>query len=243
VAIATKHVAWVTGGASGIGAAVVSQLAEEGSTVGVLDLQSPEPGVVWQAVDVGDPDSVDAAVEDLRRHIGWPDQLVLCAGIAGEGHSVSDYPLEVWSRVLAVNLTGALVILRRTFPEMCQRGFGRIVTVSSGTAVRPGAGTAGYAASKAGLIALTKVVALEGAPHGVTANVVAPGITDTPMTRLSFGDRDALRRAASHSPIANPQGEVLEPGDVAAAIVFLCREQSSRITGQVLHVNGGSIMP
>jgi NAD(P)-dependent dehydrogenase (short-subunit alcohol dehydrogenase family) len=157
-----EHTAWVTGGSSGIGAAVVPRLSDDGSQVTILDLQPPGHDVPWHAVDLGDAESVTRGLDGLSRTTGWPDQLVLCAGIAGESHGIGDYPLDLWSRSLAVNLTSAMLILRQVFPEMCQRGSGRIVTISSGMAIRAGPGAAGYATSKAGLIALTKVVAMEG---------------------------------------------------------------------------------
>jgi NAD(P)-dependent dehydrogenase (short-subunit alcohol dehydrogenase family) len=144
---------------------------------------------------------------------------------------------------MAVNLTGAFHVTRAVLGGMIERGYGRIVNVASGTAVRVSPGAAAYAASKAGLIALTKAVALEGAAHSVTANAVAPGLVDTPMTRRLMPTDEALSTAATSSPIANPMGTVLSPDDIAHAIHFLCQTRSGRITGQVLHVNAGALMP
>jgi NAD(P)-dependent dehydrogenase (short-subunit alcohol dehydrogenase family) len=180
VPIGSGRLAWVTGGSSGIGAAVASRLAGEGAEVVVLDIQEPASGAVrWQRLDLADRDEVTGQIPRLAAANAWPDIVVLCAGQTANA-PIDGYPLEYWDRLLAVNLTGALLVVRDTLPRMCERRYGRIVAISSGTAMRPGAGTAGYAASKAGLIALMKVAAIEGALAGVTANTVAPGITDTP---------------------------------------------------------------
>jgi NAD(P)-dependent dehydrogenase (short-subunit alcohol dehydrogenase family) len=145
--------------------------------------------------------------------------------------------------VLGVNLTGAFHVTRAVLGGMIERRAGRIVNIASGTAVRVSAGAAAYASSKAGLIAFTKAVAAEGAPFGVTANAVSPGLVDTAMTRRLMPTDDALQAAATSSPIANPMGVVLTPEDIAHAVVFLCHPASGRITGQVLHVNAGALMP
>jgi NAD(P)-dependent dehydrogenase (short-subunit alcohol dehydrogenase family) len=235
--------AWVTGGSSGIGRAVVDRLVATGTNVGVLDVADPGRGdVTYQPCDLADPASVTTAVAALEGTLGPPDGLVLCAAVAAsqpvEGHDES-----TWRRVLEVNLTSAMLVLSHVLGPMRARGSGRIVSLASGTAVRVGPGSAAYATSKAGLIALTKTVALEAAADGITANVVAPGLTDTPMTRAAFGSSQGVAQAAVEGPLANPQGSPLEPDDVAAAVVFLLGEDASRITGQVLHVNAGSLMP
>jgi 2-hydroxycyclohexanecarboxyl-CoA dehydrogenase len=241
--------AWVTGGASGIGRATVARLADEGAHVGVLDMD--EAGAVEVAArydgggvrcDVADPRSVDAAVGVLVERVGVPDILVNAAGISMSA-PVAVHDEASWERVMAVNLTGAFHVTRAVLGGMIERGYGRIVNVASGTAVRVSPGAAAYAASKAGLIALTKAVALEGAAHSVTANAVAPGLVDTPMTRRLMPTDEALSTAATSSPIANPMGTVLSPDDIAHAIHFLCQTRSGRITGQVLHVNAGALMP
>jgi NAD(P)-dependent dehydrogenase (short-subunit alcohol dehydrogenase family) len=241
--VGEERVAWVTGGASGIGAAVVEGLVATGSVVAVLDRRAPREDVDWEQVDLGDAPAVGVAVDALALRTGWPDQLVLCAGIAGASAPVGELGLGEWDRVLAVNVTGGFLVLSRVLPHMRARGHGRVVTVSSGTAVRPGPGVAAYAASKAAVIALTKVVALEGAPDGVTANCVAPGVTLTPLMTDALGSEEAVRALATDSPLANPQGEVLLPEEVAEAVVWLCGEAAARLNGQVLHVNGGSLMP
>lgn len=239
----TVTTAWVTGGSSGIGRAVVDRLVASGSQVAVLDLTDPGRGdVTYQPCDLADATRVGAALASLDGAVGPPGGLVLCAAVA-DGQPVEGHDESTWRRVLEVNLTSAMLILSHVLGPMRARGAGRIVALASGTAVRVGPGSAAYAASKAGLIALTKTVALEAAADGITANVVAPGLTDTPMTRASFGSREGVSRAAVEGRLANPQGSPLEPSDVAAAVLFLLGDEAARITGQVLHVNGGSLMP
>jgi 2-hydroxycyclohexanecarboxyl-CoA dehydrogenase len=236
--------AWVTGGSSGIGRAVVDRLLATGCEVGVLDLVDPDrTDVAYQPCDLAYPEGLGGALAGLERSIGPPGGLVLCAAVAPGGEPVEGHDESTWRRALEVNLTASMRILSHVLGPMRARGFGRIVALASGTAVRVGPGSAAYAVSKAGLIALTKTVALEAAGDGVTANVVAPGVTDTPMTRAAFGSPEAVARAATEGPLANPQRSPLDPGDVAAAVVFLLGDDASRVTGQVLHVNGGSLMP
>ena len=218
-------------------------LASAGSRVAVLDRQAPAGDLAWEQVDLADGSGVADAVGSLAAATGWPDQLVLCAGIAGSTTPIGELTATEWDHVLAVNLTGGFLVLSLVLPRMRERGWGRVVTFSSGTAVRPGPGVAAYAASKAGVIALTKVVALEAAADGVTANCVAPGVTLTPLMTDALGSQQAVLDLATASPLANPQGEVLLPFEVADAAVYLCSDGAGRITGQVLQVNGGSLMP
>lgn len=241
--------AWVTGAASGIGRATAMRLAADGARVGAIDVDAAavvsvaeQLGGAGVECDIADVASVHGVVEELEARIGAPTILVNAAGISLSA-PVAEHDEESWSRVLGVNLTGAFHLTRAVLGGMLARRAGRIVNIASGSAVRVSAGAAAYASSKAGLIALTKAVAMEGAPFGVTANAVAPGLVDTAMTRRLMPTDEALRTAATSSPIANPMGVVLAPGDIAHAVAFLCHPASSRITGQVLHVNAGALMP
>jgi NAD(P)-dependent dehydrogenase (short-subunit alcohol dehydrogenase family) len=234
-------VAWVTGGSSGIGRATVALLERRGATVGVLDLSEPAPDIPWQACDLSDPASVSVATGSLTAVTGPADVLVCSAGI-NASHPVVDHPDELWQRVLGVNLSGTFHAIRACLPTMLQRRWGRIVTLSSGGAVRVLADRAAYAASKAGIIALTKSVAQEGAQHGVTANVVAPGLTDTPMAAAVYGDEGQARVAVDRSSVANPMGVLLDPLDIAHGIDYLCGPEARYVTGQVLHINAGGVM-
>jgi NAD(P)-dependent dehydrogenase (short-subunit alcohol dehydrogenase family) len=238
--------AWITGAASGIGRSSAFRLAAAGAVVAGLDLNAAALDAAWQGLpgtafvaDVRDLHSMEEAHRALHDLVGPPDLLINAAGIAGSERMDSHDPC-VWGDVLDTNLTGSFNTIRLVFGGMCERGFGRIVNLASGTAVRPRVGTAAYGASKAGVIALTKVTALEGAPHGVTANAVAPGLVDTPMMRAILPTDDDMAAAAQ---MENPVGRALHAEEVAHVIWFLCLPDSGAINGQTIHVNQGSLMP
>lgn len=242
-------IAWVTGAASGIGRAIALRLAGEGATLGLLDVDADGLTEIARQLegaavecDIADEDSVEAATRTLEERTGPPSILVNAAGISMSA-PVAEHDEVSWLRVLGVNLNGAFHMTRAVLGGMIEHRDGRVVNIASGSAVRVSAGAAAYASSKAGLIAFTKAVAVEGAPFGVTANAVAPGLVDTAMTRRLMPTDDALRAAATSSPIANPMGVVLTPEDIAHAVAFLCHPLSAHITGQVLHVNAGALMP
>lgn len=244
----------VTGGGSGIGRAISLALAARGAGVVVFDRDlkgaSDTAGLIAAAGgrsctvegDVSIAADVRRAVDQTRAEMGTPGILVNNAGIS-RGGRVSDISEEDWDLTLAVNLRGTFLFCKYVVPLMVEARYGRIVNISSGTAVRVGPGTSPYSASKAGIIALTKSIAGEVGTRSVTANVVAPGITDTPMTRATFGERPQLEEAASSGRIANPMRVVIEPEDIAAAVAFLVSPEARYITGQTLHVNAGSFMP
>lgn len=240
-AVAAAKTAWVTGGSAGIGRATVDLLRARGAKLGVLDLEQPSDDTPWVRCDLSDAGSVRTAGQELAAQTGLPDILVCCAGIPSF-QRIEVQSDDEWQRVLGVNLTGALHCIRLCLPAMLSQRWGRIVTVASGGAVRVREGRAAYATSKAGLIALTKVAAVEGAAAGVTANVVAPGVTDTEFATAVYGDRKKVANAARASSVSNPMGVIMEPIDIAEAIAFFCRPESRYITGQVLHVSGGSVM-
>lgn len=239
-------VAIVTGGASGIGEAIVQHLLEAGAKVASVDVTHVD-GVVderWitRYCDVADQTSVETVIASVEAEFGPADILVLCAGIVG-AHPLQDYPEDTWRRIQAVNLDGCFYFLRTMIGPLMERRRGRIVMVSSGAAVRPVLGQAAYSASKAGLIGLAKVTALEAAPSGVTCNVVAPGLVATPLTTRVFGGIEQMRETITTTNVANAMRVVLEPDDIAAAVTFFCLPSSRYVTGQTLHVNGGSVMP
>lgn len=221
----------MTGAARGIGRAIAELLAERGARVFGFDLgvAEPLPGVEFVSVDVTDAASVGAAVEKL------PEDATLLVNNAGitRDKSLAKMSDDDWSAVLAVNLTGAFHMIRALSPRMRARGHGRIVNVTSINGLRGKFGQANYSASKAGLIGLTKAVARELGPKGVTVNAVAPGMVTTEMTLAlpqEFRDK-ALGEAVIPA--------LPEPRDIAEAVAFLLSEGARRITGEVIRVDSG----
>ena len=243
----------MTGAASGIGRAIAQRLADGGANVAVVDrdlagakatvaaIQGAGGNAVAIDADVSQAADVVAAVAGAVRAFGSPVILVNDAGVARMGR-VDRLSEDDWDLCMAVNLRGCFLFSREAIPLMVERRYGRIISISSGTAIRVGPGTSAYAASKAGIIALTKATAGEVARFGITANVVAPGVTDTAMTRAQFGGQEQLIEQATHGGIANPMRVVIQPEDIAAAVAFFALPESRYVTGQTLHVNAGSLM-
>lgn len=239
----------VTGGARGIGGAITTLLAEDGATVAVLGL--PEDRARAQSLasrlngasqrlhfyetDVGIYDRCKEAVATVLREHGRIDFLVNNAGITRD-HTVRKMTVEEWDAVLRVNLSGPFFMIKAVLDAMVEQGFGRIVNISSVVGEAGNFGQANYAAAKAGLIGLTKTVALEVAKRGITVNAVAPGFIDTDMTR-------AMPPAAIESAIDQTPGQRLgKPEEVAQLVRFLLDERSGYITGAVYNINGGWYM-
>jgi 3-oxoacyl-[acyl-carrier protein] reductase len=212
----------VTGGTRGIGAAVVERLRADGwDTVALA-----RTGGDVQA-DVADPAAVDAAFDEIESAHGPVLVLVNNAGQRRDGLAIRMSP-EDWKAVLATNLDGAFYCTRRALGSMLKARWGRIVNVSSVAAVIANPGQANYAASKAGLLALTGTVAREMARKGITCNAVTPGVVETDMTTDVVDDLLGLI----------PAGRAGQPEDVAAAIAFLCSEEASYVNGATLAVDG-----
>jgi NAD(P)-dependent dehydrogenase (short-subunit alcohol dehydrogenase family) len=246
-ASATARVAVVTGGGSGMGRAVCQRLAAQGHGVAVLDIdgdateqvakeiQADGGRAVGVAVDVSDRAAVDAAMEQSRAAFGPIGILVTSAGIEGF-ESFLDIDVAAWERMLAVNLTGTFHCIQSVVPDMVAVGWGRIVTISSSSAQSGTKRMAHYVASKGGVIALTKAVALDLASKGITVNTIPPGAIDTPMMRrpIESGAMASLDQVVARAPL----GRLGTPDDIAAACAFLCSEEAGYITGQQINVNG-----
>ena len=233
--------ALVTGASRGIGAAIAKELAGDGWPVAVnyrgdregaervvQEIERQGGRAVALQADVADPGAADALVERVERELGPVLVLVNNAGTRADALSpqIDD---EAWSRVLETNLSGAFGLTRRALPPMIRQRFGRIVNVASVVGQRANPGQANYAASKAGLEALTRTVACEVARRNVTVNAVAPGLVETELTAgLGDGLLDAVpaRRAGT-------------PGEVAACVRFLASDEASYVTGATLTVDGG----
>jgi 3-oxoacyl-[acyl-carrier protein] reductase len=242
------RVALVTGASRGIGRAVAQALAAQGATVAINFARSEEQArelaeslaargarAELLPFDVADSAQVDAAVAGLAQRAGRLDILVANAGIALDGLLLraSDADLD---RMVAVNLRGAFACARAALKTMMRARWGRVVFVSSVVGETGNAGQAAYAATKAGLLGLARSLAREYGSRGVTVNAVAPGLVETDMTaRIPQKAKEAVRAQI-------PAGRLGTPADVAAAVAFLCSEDASYVTGQVLRVNGGMHM-
>jgi NAD(P)-dependent dehydrogenase (short-subunit alcohol dehydrogenase family) len=230
------RVAVVTGGARGIGRCIVETFRELGARVASLDVDPEEiDGVLSVAADVSDEASVDAAFGEIEAKLGKPELAVLSAGILHKA-PLEEHTLADWQRQLDVNLTGSFLCARRVLGGMREAGYGRVVIIGSSAGV-DGAGAAppplaGYAASKAGAMALTKSIAREYAAFGVTANALAPTLIDTGMlATLSTDFRGSI-----------PVGRYGRPQEVADLAVFLCSEHAGYITGEIVDINGGYLI-
>jgi 2-hydroxycyclohexanecarboxyl-CoA dehydrogenase len=243
-----SRVAIVTGGGSGMGAAICRHLAARGHRVAVLDidedaangvakeLQADGAAAMGARVDVSDRPAVLAALGSVRSTLGTAGILVTSAGIEGFESFLAITP-EAWNRMIAVNLTGTFHCLQAVVPDMIEAGWGRIVTISSSSAQSGTRRMAHYVASKGGVIALTKALALDLAPDGITVNTIPPGVIDTPMMRrpIESGQMASMEQVLARAPL----GRAGTPDDIASACAFLCSEEAGYITGQQINVNGG----
>ena len=225
------RVALVTGGARGIGRAIAGRLAREGAEVHVLDRDAPPAvdGITFHAADITDSASVARAVTALPRP---PVLLVNNAGITRD-KSLVKMTDEDWDAVIGVNLSGAFHVLRAVAPGMISAGYGRVVNVISINGLRGKFGQANYAASKAGLVGLTKTAARELGPKGVTVNAVAPGMV---LTELTLQLAPEFRQRALDEALLKQLPEV---EDIAAAVAFLLSDDARMITGEVIRVDAG----
>ena len=245
------RVAVVTGAASGMGLAVGRCLAARGHRVALLDVQGDavrraaeglrETGAhaIAAQVDVTDRPEVDGALDKVRDELGPVEIMVTSAGVDAF-ESFTDITIERWEHVLSVNLTGTFHCLQAAVPDMLEARWGRMVTISSSSAQSGAPRMAHYVASKGGVIGLTKALALELAPHGITVNTIPPALIDTPMSRRAeaAGDLPKLEKIAARIPVRRAG----TPEDIAAACAFLCSDEASFITGQVIGVNGGMVL-
>jgi NAD(P)-dependent dehydrogenase (short-subunit alcohol dehydrogenase family) len=244
-----RRVAVVTGAASGIGLAIAERLADDGLAVAIFDLNG-EAGdaaaaaisaaggtAIAAVVDVAEPDQVSAGVERVVAELGPPTVLVNNAGIEGFAPFLQ-ISLETWERLLRVNLTGTFLCCQAVVPHMQAAGWGRIVNISSSSAQGGQPLMTHYVSSKAGMIGLTKALALELGPHGITVNTIPPGFIDTPMLRASEA-KGLLGKGVEFHASQTPVRRAGLPQDIAATTSFLVRDEAAYITGQVIGVNGG----
>ena len=243
-----SRVAVVTGGASGIGLGVAQGFVADGHRVALVDsnaeaaeaaadeLRRGGATAIAVAADVADRAAVAAGFDRIRSELGPVEILVTSAGIESFT-PVLDITAEGWDRIIAINLTGTFTCVQAALPDMLAAGWGRIVTISSQSAQSGAPNMAHYAASKGGVIGLTKALAVELARQGITVNTIPPSLVDTPMARKAeaVGDFPGVDIVGPMVPL----GRAGTPADIAAACSFLCSESGSYITGQLIGVNGG----
>ncbi len=226
----------VTGGASGIGRAVAERLRGDGFRVAVIDLSATDDEFGYVA-DVSDRAQVDAAISAIRDALGPILVLVNAAGVEGFKKFLN-MSFQEWSKVIDVNLNGVFHTIQAVLPDMVEAGWGRIVNISSSSTHSGQPFMAHYVAAKSAVNGLTKSLALEYGPSGITVNAVPPGFVDTPMLR-SAESRDLLGGTVEDHIKRTPVRRVGRPEDIAAACAFFVSEEAGYITGQILGVNGG----
>lgn len=247
-----RRTAIVTGAARGIGAAVARRLAGDGLAVGVIDLEEADltdtvdaitragGAALPVAADVADEAAVTAAVARIVAALGPPTVLVNNAGI-GPRTDLVEMTTQQWDTVLGINLRGPFFLARAVCPHMIAAGWGRVVNMSSISAVGD-AGRVDYASAKAGLIGFTKSLALQLGPHGVTANAIAPGFVVSDMTRASARRLGlSFEEYQSRAKQSIPVGRVGQPDDIAHAASFFVSPQAGFVSGQVVYVAGGPV--
>ena len=233
-------VALVTGGLSGIGAAVAARFAAEGAQVIAADITATARAIGDKAIepawlDVANPESCNGLVSAIHHRFGRLDILVNSAGVGADA-SFLDTSVDVFDRIYAVNLRGTFLIGQAAARMMGEGTGGSIVNLSSVSGMRGNLGRAAYGASKAGVIVLSQVMAVELAPRRIRVNVISPGPIETPLVAVVHDQaiRDAWGRFV-------PMGRYGQPDEIASAALFLSSDTASYITGQVLAVDGGFI--
>jgi NAD(P)-dependent dehydrogenase (short-subunit alcohol dehydrogenase family) len=251
-----ERIAVVTGGLSGIGLESAKALQKSGHKIiigsrrcGGKQFESVQKilgkNSFFFHLDVGDEKSVKEFTSQIKKNIGDPSILVNAAGIYREAQ-IKDDNTEHWRDQLDVNLTGPFLMTKELMPGMIDKKFGRIVNIASTAGKVGAAGYAGYCASKAGLIGLSKVTALEGAPYNISCISVSPTWVETPMMdnaalRHSKENDTSQNKAKEDLKKTNPQNRLVQPSEIAALIAFACGENCPALTNEDIQINAGAI--
>ncbi len=241
-------VAFVTGAASGIGAATARRFAEEGARVFGFDVQKADGGDWQKAVDaapghhfitgdVRDDAGLAAAVAECKERLGRVDVLMNSAGV-GSGGPVHLIPIEEWDRCIDINLKGTFLASRNVLPVMLEQGSGNIINVASVEGIEGFEGGSAYNASKGGVVLLTRNLAMDYGRRGIRANCICPGFIDTPLSRAVF-EIPGMAEARDAIIETSQLGRLGQPEEIASAALFLASEDASFVTGHALVVDGG----
>ena len=233
-------IAAVTGGSGGLGGAIAQGLADEGATVTVLDRArtSSKSTLEHIDVDVRDPEQLRFAYERIEHQHGRLDALVVSAGVQlhGEDGPLGETSLETWTRTLDVNLTGAFLSIKYALPLLVASAHGSLILIGSPTGLTmSGAGYSAYSASKAGMMALSRIVAADYAAAGVRSNVIVPGTMNTPLITGLLADENTRAALLSGTPL----GRLGEPDDLVGITTWLASDESRFATGAMFAVDGG----